>query len=102
MIIYSAGYFAVFFVFLLMHLHAYKQRVLLELNDLEIVHTINSIRVNVIHMSISVLSILISVIGGTGYTAYAGFIYILLAPAMTINGTYFGRKLKKMGGDISK
>ena len=96
MIIYSTGYFAVFFVFLLMHLHAYKQRILLELNNLEIVHNINSIRVNIIHMSVSVLSILISIIGGAGYTAFAGFIYILLGPAMAINGGYFGRKLKRL------
>ncbi len=95
MIIYSAGYFAVFFVFLLMHFHAYKQRVLLELNELEIVHTINSIRINTIHMCVSALSILISLIGGAGFTAIAGFIYILLGPAMAINGSYFGKKIRQ-------
>jgi uncharacterized membrane protein len=96
MIIYSAGYFAVFFVFLLMHIHAYKLRVKLELNTLEIVHTINSIRIYIIHISVSILSILISIIGGAGFTAIAGFIYVLLGPAMAINGALFGKKLRKL------
>jgi len=96
MIIYSAGYFAVFFIFLVMHIHAFKLKDILELNDLEILHTKNNILVYSIHMFVSFISILISVILGSNYAFYAGIIYVLLGPLMAINGKMFGNKIKKL------
>jgi uncharacterized membrane protein len=96
MIIYSLGYFAVFLTFLFLYLHAYRIRKKLELNETEIFITKMSIKGYYIHIGISLLSILLAVFSGIfGFSSsYAGYVYFLLGPALTLHGMKRGKGLR--------
>lgn len=100
LIIYGLGYIAVFAVFALLYGHAYRQRHALDLNDLEVSDTRNSIQRHLIHISIGVLSIAIallsSVTGSQETAAWAGWVYFALAPALTLNGRIMGQRRRKL------
>ena len=92
MLIFGAGYLAVFTVFVLLYLHAYRKRGELELNQLEIFDTRNSIQESALNCAIAILSIGIILIGGAKYSGLAGVIYMLTAVVMTVHGTIMGRR----------
>jgi hypothetical protein len=96
MIIYSAGYFAVFLTFILFYIHAYHLRKELKLNETEILITRMSINGYIIHLGISLLSIILAVLSKifNFNSGYAGFIYFLLGPAFTAHGKITGRRLR--------
>jgi hypothetical protein len=98
MVIFGVGYVAIFAVFILLHLHAYRQRVALALNELELFDTRNSIQENALNCAIGLLSIGIAVFGGR-YSTFSGPVYMLIGVVLTINGTMMGarrRRLEKM------
>ncbi|MFQ5604197.1 MAG: TMEM175 family protein [bacterium] len=96
MVIYSMGFFTIFFVFFLFYLYAYQKRQVLQLNVVEIALTRFSMQAQIIYLSIALLSIVIVAIGGASSSAWAGLIYALIGPARTVHGIVFGRQLKKM------
>lgn len=96
MVIYGLGYVAVFTVFALLYGHAYRQRLALDLNDLEVFDTRNSIQQHVIHISIGLLSLGIALASSMGTSAWAGWVYFLLGPALALNGTSMGRRRRKL------
>ncbi len=102
MIIYSAGYLLVFFVMFLLYLHAYNKRNFLELNASETIVTKSEMQSSALNMGIALLSILIVLIGGVAYSAWAGWIYCLVGPALAINGTVMGKKAKRAAEIITK
>ena len=71
MVIFGVGYVAVFSVFILLHLQAYRKRTKLELNELELFDTRNSIQESGLNCGIGVLSICLAVFGGR-YSGLAG------------------------------
>lgn len=95
MIIYGIGYLLVFFVLLLLYLHAYKKREFLELSSCEIIITKSEIQSSALNIGIALLSIFIVLIGGAAFAAWAGWIYCLVGPAMAINGSIMGKKAKR-------
>jgi uncharacterized membrane protein len=94
MIIYSSGYLAVFLIFVILHLHAYRKREYLELNPYEILNTKYHIQVFLFHVAISLSSILISIFGGYNFISVAGLIYFLLGPILFLHGWIMGKKGK--------
>ncbi len=94
MIIYSLGYLAVFSTLILMHLHAYRKREELELNKVEIMITRIRIQYYLIHIIISLLSIIIALVGGPAFSLYSGLIYCLLGPLFTVHGKIMGKRLR--------
>lgn len=93
MIIYGLGFIAVSLVFVLLYGHAWRKREELELNDLERIDTRATISNSLIAMTVGAASVLLAAVGGVRYAGWAGLIYpIVLAPAETFNGLYFGRK----------
>src|SRR6202158_3517050 len=74
MVIFGVGYVAVFSVFILLHLQAYRKRSELELNELELFDTRNSIQESALNCGIAVLSICLAVFGGR-YAGLAGPVY---------------------------
>ncbi len=102
MIIYSSGYLAVFLIFLVLHLHAYKIRKSLELNIYEIFYTKYHIQVFLFHIAISLSSILISIFGNNNLTALSGFIYFLLGPILFLHGLIMSKKGKPLLESVNR
>src|SRR5260370_322561 len=55
MVIFGVGYVSIFAVFILLHLHAYRKRVSLALNELELFDTRNSIQENALNCGVGLL-----------------------------------------------
>jgi type III secretory pathway component EscS len=96
MLIFSAGYLAVFLVFVLLYRHAYKKRAELDLNELEIFDTKSSIQESALNCGIAILSISIILIGGANYSGVAGMIYMLTGVAMGVHGTLSGSRRRRL------
>jgi Predicted integral membrane protein len=95
MVIFGIGYVAVFAVFVLLHCHAYRKRLELELNQLERFDTRNSIQESALNCSIGLASIGLAVFGGS-YAGLAGPVYMLTAVVLTLNGAIMGRRRRHM------
>ena len=96
MIIFSAGYIAVFGVFALLYWHAYRKRAQLELNNLELFDTRTDIRESLLNVGIGVVSVTIAVFGGGRLAGIAGMTYMLTPVVMTLHGTLNGRRRRKL------
>ena len=95
MVIFGIGYVAVFGVFILLHLHAYRKRLTLELNALELFDTRDSIQESALNCAIGLLSIFIAVFGGR-FSPLAGPAYMLVGVVMTIHGMMMGKRRKRL------
>ncbi|HLJ34510.1 MAG TPA: TMEM175 family protein [Ktedonobacteraceae bacterium] len=80
MILYGAGFIAVYTVFLLLYFHAYWKRQVLELNEVEINITRSSLLSTSIMICVGLASVLIAAVGGVGYVSLSGWIYIAIIP----------------------
>jgi uncharacterized membrane protein len=96
MIIFGIGYLAVFGLFVLLYRHAYQNRELLELNELEVFDTRTDIRENTINVGIAAVSILFAMFGGTRYGPLSGMIYMLTPVIMTVHGFRNGKQRKHL------
>ena len=96
MTIFNLGYLAVFGVFVLLFLHAYRKREELELNNLERFDTRESVVESALNCGIAILSLLILIIGGAGRAGLAGMAYMLTPVVMTVNGKLMGSRRRKL------
>jgi len=86
MIVFGAGYVAVFGIFLLLNLHAWRQRDALELDEVERFETRDNMIESGMNVGIGALSMVLAGLGGPRATVASGMCYWLVGPAMTING----------------
>jgi uncharacterized membrane protein len=91
--IYAAGFTAVFVLFALMYLHAYKLRRELGLNPVEELATRFAIQENIVTAAIGLVSFLLAF----KYPGAAGWWFFLLAPALTIHGAIYGKRVRELG-----
>lgn len=96
MVIFGVGYIAVFSVFILLYLHAYRKRAELELNELEVFDTLENLQQNALNVLVGLISISIAIIGGPRWAPISGLTYMLLGVFMTAHGTVMGRRRKKI------
>ena len=96
MLIFSVGYFAVFAVFVLLYLHAYRKREMLELTRVERFDTLSSVQESSLNCGIALLSILIVLIGGARYAGWAGIIYMGTGIVMGVHGYVMGSRRQKL------
>ncbi len=96
MLIFGLGYFAIFAIFVLLHLHAYRRRVALELNALEQFDTIDSIQQSSLNCGIALISIGIVWFGGARYSGVAGMTYMLTGVVLAVNGFVMGARRKRL------
>jgi uncharacterized membrane protein len=96
MIVFDIGYLAVFAVFFLLFWHAFRKRRELELNELEVFDTRNSLQEMGINCSIALLSLAIVLLGGPGYASLAGLVYMLTGIALGTNGTIMGMRRTRL------
>ncbi|HEY6805171.1 MAG TPA: TMEM175 family protein [Pyrinomonadaceae bacterium] len=96
MLIFGAGYLAIFLVFVLLHIHAYRKREQLELNEFERFDTISSIQEAALNCGIALLSMSIVWFGGARLSGLSGMAYMLTAVVMTAHGFMTGARRKKL------
>src|SRR5258706_6564078 len=101
MIIFGAGYIAVFGVFALLYLHAYRRRATLDLNELEIFDTLQDIQESALNVGVASLSVTIAVLGGGRFSFLAGMTYMLNAIVLTVHGMVMGKRRRKLEGRSS-
>src|SRR6266478_10243907 len=92
MIIFGAGYVAVFGVFVLLYWHAYRCGATLELNELETFDTRVDIHESALNVGIGTVSVAIAAIGGGRLAGVAGMTYMLCPVVLTAHGMLMGRR----------
>ena len=86
MMVFSAGYMAVFLLFALMHLNAYRRRRALELSPLELHDTLDNVRESLLNVGIGAASVLLAAFGGPAGPLWSGAVYWLVGPVLWLNG----------------
>ncbi len=102
MLIFGAGYVAVFGVFVLLYWHAYRQRAALDLNKLEVFDTRVDVQESALNVAIGTLSMAIAAIGGAGYASVSGFTYMLCPVVLTIHGTMMGKRRRNIENEFDR
>ncbi|MEP6572169.1 MAG: TMEM175 family protein [Gemmatimonadota bacterium] len=98
MAIYSGGFMAVFLVFTLLYVHAWRQRVVLELDDAEANATREQIQESAINVVVGGLSILLAFTGGRSAVWLSVIPYWLMGLLQWANGSYMRRQRKLIAG----
>jgi len=101
MLIFGAGYLAVFLVFVALYLHAYSKRATLDLNSIEIFDTRQSIQEMTINCLVALFSMSLILIGGSRLAGLAGMTYMLTGIALAIHGTIMGRRRRRVETEFS-
>jgi hypothetical protein len=96
MVVFSGGYLAVFLLFALMHLNAYRLREALELSPVERYDTLDNVRESLLNVGIALISVLLAVLGGEWGPLWAGQAYWLVGPALYLHGWFSGRRRKRV------
>src|SRR5262245_9231838 len=96
LIIYGLGFAAVFGVFTLLYLYAYRKRKALELNELECHRTRHRLMNNFAMMSFGLGSALLALVLPEGESGLAGFIYFGIGFYYWIAGMIMGKKEKRI------
>jgi uncharacterized membrane protein len=96
MMIYGAGFVAVYGLFVLLYANAYRQRAELNLNALELHDTRASIGCDLVLISIGVISILMAASRTAPFAPFSGPIYFLIGPSMGIYWTIMGGRRRKL------
>jgi Endosomal/lysosomal potassium channel TMEM175 len=95
MVIYAIGFIAVWAVFALLTLHAYRRREVLDLNALEEYDTRTKLRQYLILMGFGVVSLVLALSGGWRVPA-SGWIYALIGPAFAVHGYITGARRSRL------
>lgn len=93
MMIFAGGYVAVFALFALLHLHAWRLRDALELNALEQFDTLDNVRETGVHVAIGATSIALAV---AGLPMLAGTVFWLIGPLAWGHGVWSGRRRREV------
>ena len=94
--IYGIGFAAVFAIFALLYLHAYRKRAALELNELETYDTRIWAQENALMVAVGALSVCIALFGGSRHTLLSGMTYWFIAPILFAHGTMMGRRRRRI------
>jgi uncharacterized membrane protein len=95
-LIYGLGFAGIFTVFVLMHVHAYRKREELALNDVEIHDTKGAIAMYSGNAAVGLLSIAIAYGVGIRQVGLAGWAYFLLGPTSAVIGYWRGSRRQRI------
>ena len=101
MLIFSVGYFAVFAVFVLLYLRAYRKREQLELTSWNFSTRLAAFRRYMLHCGIAIVSIASVLLGGPQMASVAGMIYMLTGVVMAVHGTVMGKRRRRLENKIA-
>ncbi|HEY0137062.1 MAG TPA: TMEM175 family protein [Nannocystis sp.] len=96
MMIYGAGYMAVFMIFALLHLNALRLADVIELSELERHDTIDNVYESLLNVGIGAASVLLAVFGGEMGPRLSGLVYWLVGPVLLVHGWISGRARKQI------
>jgi uncharacterized membrane protein len=96
MMIYGGGFVAVYTLFLLLYMHAYRKRKELDLNEVEVLMTKDAMLSFLLVIGIGLASILLAALGGTQEVNLAGWIYVSLFPVLFISGNVTNRRKRAL------
>jgi uncharacterized membrane protein len=99
--VYGAGFAAVFAIFSLLYLHAFRRRGALELTELESYDTVSEIQENALMSLVGVFSIAIALTRNPRYMTLAGMSYWLIAPLMFLHGAFRGRRRRRLARHLA-
>jgi uncharacterized membrane protein len=94
--VYGLGFAAVFAIFSLLYLNAYRKRAALGLNELESYDTISEVQENALMSLVGAISIAIALTRNPRYMTLSGMTYWLIAPVMFVHGSLRGRRRRKL------
>ena len=94
LVIFGAGFVVVQLVFALLYWRAYALRGVLNLNEYEASITRQEIQSYLILAGIGLASIAIALLGGEEATSWAGLVYLLSWPLLTIHGHIIAQRRK--------
>ncbi len=94
--IYGAGMMAVFGVLALLHVHAYRRRDRLDLNEIEVLDTRLTIRHDVLYVLIGAISIIVANVVPGHYVGLAGWCYALIGVAEFVHNYRGGRQRERV------
>jgi uncharacterized membrane protein len=93
LVVYGLGFAAVFAIFSLLYLHAYRTRRSLELSEIESFDTRTWFQENALMSLVGVASVALAL---TRYTGFSGMTYWLIAPMLFLHGHLRGRRRKRI------
>ena len=96
MLIFGVGYLAIFLVFVLLYMHAYRRREQLQLNTLEVFDTVSGVQESALNCGIALVSISLVWFGGPGLAGFAGMAYMLTGLVMATHGFINGARRKRI------
>jgi len=96
MLVYNAGFIAVFVVFVLLYWHAWRKRDELGLDDRERFLTKEQVGANVCFVVIGLVSTSVVLVGGPHAAGLAGMVYTLIAPMLTTYYSVMGRRFRAL------
>jgi uncharacterized membrane protein len=96
LVVYGAGFAAVFVIFALLYWHAYRKRAALELSELETHDTRSYMQENALMAGVGLLSVGLALTGNSVSSLLAGLSYWFIGPVQYFHGSYRGRSRKRL------
>jgi uncharacterized membrane protein len=93
-VIYGLGLAGVWTLYSALHLHVLRNRKLLELDAAELMQSKGALLDCLINVAVCLLSVMLAILSSSN--SLPGFTYCLLAPLLTLNGVWFGRKVRAL------
>ena len=101
MTVFGAGYLAVFLLFALMHLHAYRLRDVLDLSPDERYATLDNVRESLLNVGIAIVSILLAWLAGEFGALWAGLMYWTVGPVLGVHAWLSARRRRQIGAETA-
>ena len=100
MSIYGGGFTAVFLVFALLYLHAYRLQERLGLSRAEVLQALSHVGGCLVMVATGMISIAVAQLAPLNYAApLSGFVYFIIGPLQYLNGSYFGRRIEALDAE---
>jgi hypothetical protein len=94
LVVYGLGFAAVFAIFSLLYMHAYRRRDALGLSVLEVFDTRSWFQENALMSLVGVASVALAL--GGRFTAFSGMAYWLIAPILFLHGHLRGKRRRRI------
>lgn len=91
-VVYGLGFVVLFLLFAALYWRALRHRTALQLTDLETFDARAAIREHLVNVSVGLCSIAAALLLPERQVGLAGFLYVVLGPAHSINGSISGRR----------
>lgn len=95
-VIYGLGFAGVWGLYTALYAHAWRKRGELALDAAETLHTRSALVGMWIYVGVCMLSVALALL--TTNTSMPGWVYFLLGPLQALNGVWYGRKIRALGG----